>query len=81
MTPPWHQFYFSRATLRQLLEQAGFELLKLGGDGNVGVDGTSAAPRVHAVLAAALSHRFVTAAARRFGAGSIMFAFARKVSQ
>lgn len=78
MTPPWHQFFFSRRTLRYLLEGAGFTVVKFGGDGSVAVDPGSIRPRVPAPLAALLRHPWVTTAARRLGAGGIMFAFARK---
>lgn len=79
MTPPWHQFYFSRGTLRRLLEDIGFEVVRFGGDGNVAVDRASPRPRIRGLLAAALERPFVTRVARRLGAGAIMFAFARKV--
>ena len=79
MTPPWHQFYFSRSTLRRLLESVGFQVVRFGGDGNVGVDRSSRRPRVPSALAGLLGTRVVTSAARRVGAGGIMFAYARKV--
>lgn len=79
MTPPWHQFYFSRATMRRLLESAGLEVVQFGGDGNVAVDRGSERPRVPGILADVLTRPTVSALARRLGAGGIMFAFARKV--
>lgn len=78
MTPPWHQFYFSRKTIRRLLLGAGLTIERIGGDGSVGVDRASPAPRVTGRLAAALESRPVTTIARRMHTGSIMFVFARK---
>jgi SAM-dependent methyltransferase len=77
MTPPWHQFYFSRATMRRLLEDLGFEMLAVGGDGNVAVDASSPRPRLRGPVARVLQSSPVTRVARRLGAGSIMFVFAR----
>jgi SAM-dependent methyltransferase len=78
MTPPWHQFYFSRATLRRLLEGAGFRIVRFGGDGNLALDSSSRRPRVRGPLATLLGNDYVTRVARRLGAGGIMFAFAQK---
>ncbi len=78
MTPPWHQFYFSRRTLRLLLEDIGFAVIRTTGDGLVGVDPQSPRPRIRGQLSALLTHPSVTAAGRRLRAGGIMFAFARK---
>jgi len=78
MTPPWHQFYFSRKTMRRLLTSAGLTVARIGGDGALAVDRASPAPRVPVRLAAVLESRPVTTVARRLHAGSIMFAFARK---
>jgi SAM-dependent methyltransferase len=78
MTPPWHQFYFSRKTLRRLLTETGFDVVKVRGDGSVAVDPGSRKPRIRGAAASVLEHRLVTTVARKLGAGSIMFAFARK---
>jgi SAM-dependent methyltransferase len=78
LTPPWHQFYFSRKTLRSLLEQVGFRVERIGGDGVVAVDPATSHPRLPRAVRAVLQHRLVTSAARRAGAGMTMFAFARK---
>lgn len=80
MTPPWHQFYFSRKTMRRLLEDVGFLVTGVGGDGNVGVDATSARPRVPQAAARVLASRPVSTLARKLGAGGIMFVFARKAA-
>ncbi|MGH3493549.1 MAG: class I SAM-dependent methyltransferase [Sciscionella sp.] len=80
MTPPWHQFYFSRASVSRLLESAGFELVRMGGDGNVAVDRGSRRPRVPGPFASVLRSSLVTSVARRLGAGGILFAYARKPS-
>jgi SAM-dependent methyltransferase len=79
MTPPWHQFYFSRATMRRLLKDVGFSVERVGGDGVVAVDPTSESPRVPTGLALMLRSKAVTTLARRFGAGMTMFIFARKL--
>jgi SAM-dependent methyltransferase len=79
LTPPWHQFYFSRRTMKQLLTDIGFEVVRVGGDGNVGVDASSARPRVPAVAARLLASSPVSTLARKLGAGGIMFVFARKL--
>jgi SAM-dependent methyltransferase len=78
LTPPWHQFFFSRRTMRRLLESSGFEIVRVGGDGNVAVDATSRSPRIPRPIARALQTRAVVTLARRLGAGGIMFVFARK---
>jgi hypothetical protein len=78
MTPPWHQFYFSRRTLRRLLESVGFRIERVRGDGVVAVDPASSTPRVPRPVARVLLSRPLTAVARRIGAGMIMFVFARK---
>jgi len=80
MTPPWHQFYFSRKTIRRLLEGSGFELVRLGGDGNVAIDLSSPRPRLRGPLAWLLGSAPVRRGAQRLGAGSIIFAFARKAA-
>lgn len=79
MTPPWHQHYFSRGTMRRLLAATGFGLVSLGGEGLVAVDPASPRPRVPRPLARLLRHRLTVAVARRLGAGTIMFVFARKL--
>lgn len=81
MTPPWHQFYFSRPTLRRLLEDVGFDVMQIRGDGTVGIDPGSRRPRIGGSLARVLAHPLFTRAARRLGAGSIMFAYAQKAEQ
>jgi SAM-dependent methyltransferase len=78
LTPPWHQFFFSRRTLRALLEDVGFTIVRVGGDGNVAVDAISSRPRVPQPVARVLRSRPVTTLARKLGAGGIMFVFARK---
>jgi SAM-dependent methyltransferase len=80
MTPPWHQFYFSRKTLRELLEQVGFEIERIGGDGVVALDPATSHPRVPRPVAAVLQNRLVKSVARRTGAGMTMFVFARKAA-
>jgi SAM-dependent methyltransferase len=81
LTPPWHQFYFSRATMRRLLEDIGFEVVRVGGDGNVAVDATSARPRIPEPVARGLQSRVVSTVARKLGAGGIMYVFARKADR
>jgi SAM-dependent methyltransferase len=81
MTPPWHQYYFSRKTLGLLLERGGFDQVKMGGDGNVAIDRSSERPRINGALASAMQHPLVTGLARKLGAGSIMYAYARKTAQ
>ena len=78
MTPPWHQFYFSRSTLRRLLASVGFRVERIRGDGVLAVDPAAPRPRVPRPLARVLLSRPVTALARRAGAGMIMFVWARK---
>jgi SAM-dependent methyltransferase len=78
MTPPWHQFYFSRRTLRRMLVQTGFEVVSLSGDGSFAVDRGSPRPRIRGPVAALLEHPQVIRVARRLGAGGLMYAFARK---
>lgn len=78
MTPPWHQFYFSRATLRRMLRETGFEPCRVYGDGLFAVDPSSGRPRVPGVVASLLTRSLTIRIARRLGAGSIMFAFARR---
>src|SRR4051794_18684509 len=73
MTPPWHQFYFSRRTMRRLLAGTGFAVERMTGDGCVAADPASAAPRAPAPLQRVLLSRPVTRVARRLGAGMIMF--------
>jgi len=81
LTPPWHQFYFSRRTMRRMLEDVGFEVVRMGGDGNVAVDATSPRPRVPRPVAAVLQSSPVSTLARKLGAGGIMFVFARKAAR
>lgn len=78
MTPPWHQFYFSRSSLRRLLVDIGFQVVRWRGDGAVLADPSSPRPRVPAPITAALTHPAITRVARRLGAGAVMFTFARK---
>jgi len=80
LTPPWHQFYFSRRTMKRLLTDIGFKVVRVGGDGNVAVDATSDRPRVPKALARVLSSRAAITLARKLGAGGIMFVFARKAA-
>jgi SAM-dependent methyltransferase len=80
MTPPWHQYYFSRRTMRRLLADVGFELVRIGGDGNIAVDAESSNPRVPGPIATLLESRPVSTVARKLGAGGIMFVFARKAA-
>jgi SAM-dependent methyltransferase len=77
LAPPWHQFYFSRATIRRLLEDIGFETVRIGGDGNVAVDAKSSRPRLRGPMASVLQSAPVKRVARRLGTGSIMFVYAR----
>jgi SAM-dependent methyltransferase len=81
MTPPWHQYYFTRATLRRLLSEAGFDVLRVTGDGSVAVDRSSSRPRVPGPVAAVLEHPQVMRVARRLGGGAIMHAFARRAAR
>jgi SAM-dependent methyltransferase len=81
LAPPWHQHFFSRGTLRRLLEDVGFRVVNLGGDGTVAVDPASEDPRVPRPLASVLRSRPVRTVARKLGAGMIMFVFARKESR
>jgi SAM-dependent methyltransferase len=78
MTPPWHQFYFSRSTMRRLLSSVGFRVERIGGDGIVAVDPSSPEPRIPRPLARLLLSGPATALGRRAGAGGIMFVFASK---
>jgi SAM-dependent methyltransferase len=78
LTPPWHQYYFSKKTIQRMLEHASLELVKIGGDGTVALDPASQRPRIRGLLGAALQTRVVTTAARKLGAGMILFALARK---
>lgn len=79
MTPPWHQFYFSRRTLRALLGQLGFVKVRFGGDGSLAVDVSSRRPRVPGPVATVLLSGAVLRLARRLRLGSIMFVLAEKV--
>jgi SAM-dependent methyltransferase len=81
LTPPWHQFFFSRRTMKLLLADIGFDIVRTGGDGNVGVDASSSRPRVPPALTRALESRPVRTVARKLGAGGIMFVFARKAAR
>lgn len=78
LTPPWHQYFFSRRTMRAMLADVGFSVVKISGDGNVAVDRSSRRPRVPSRVAAVLESRPVSTAARKLGRGGIMFVFARK---
>lgn len=78
MTPPWHQFYFSRRTMRRMLRDVGFEVVKITGDGSFAVDPGSQKQRIPGPVANVLTHPVVMRGARALGAGSIMFAFARR---
>jgi SAM-dependent methyltransferase len=78
MTPPWHQYYFSKRTLRALLELTGFTLERFHGDGRIAVDPSSPHPRIRGRAAKLLQHPTLTRVARRLGAGGVMYAFARK---
>jgi SAM-dependent methyltransferase len=78
MTPPWHQFYFSRSTIRRLLESLGFRVERIGSDGVVAVDPAAARPRIPKPLARVLLNGPVTALARRARIGMIMFVWARR---
>jgi SAM-dependent methyltransferase len=78
IAPPWHQFYFSRGTMTRLLEDLGFQIVRVGGDGNIAVDAGSSKPRVPGPIATVLQSRPVSTIARKLGAGGIMFVFARK---
>ena len=78
LTPPWHQFYFSKCTLRALLQSLGFRVVKVRGDGLLAVDPCSARPRVPGPVARALRAPFVVKVARRLGSGMIITFFARK---
>lgn len=80
MTPPWHQFYFTKGSLRRLLRRCGLDVVRIHGDGTVAVDPASPNPRIRGWGAALLTRPEVTRAARKLGAGAIMFAFARKPS-
>ena len=78
LTPPWHQYFFSRRTMRAMLVDVGFTVVRIGGDGNVAVDRSSRRPRVPSRIAAVLESRPVSSGARKLGRGGIMFVFARK---
>jgi SAM-dependent methyltransferase len=80
MTPPWHQFFFSRRTLRRLLETTGLEVLRIHGDGSLLHDPASPQPRVRGFPARILASPLTTRVARRLGAGAIMVAFAHKAA-
>jgi len=79
MTPPWHQFYFSRSTMGRLLADIGFQVIRWGGDGTVLVDPSAARPRIRGPLGALATQPAVTRVARRLGAGAVMFVFAQKL--
>jgi len=78
LTPPWHQFYFSRRTMKRLLCDIGFNVERVSGDGCVLVDPATERPRVPRPAARALLSSAVTALARRAGVGMTMFVYARK---
>lgn len=80
MTPPWHQFYFSRKTMRRMLGEVGFDVVKIKGDGSFAVDPGSRNQRVPGPVATVLTNPTVMRGARALGAGSIMFAFARRAA-
>jgi len=78
MTPPWHQFYFSRRTLSRLLRGTGFRVVRTLGDGVLAADPGAASRRLPGWAERALCSRLVSGAARRLGLGGTMFVFARK---
>lgn len=78
MTPPWHQFYFSKKTLRRLLASVDMRVARTRGDGFVAVDLGVTEPRVNGVVSRALRTRPMVAVGRRTGAGGVMFVYSRK---
>jgi SAM-dependent methyltransferase len=78
LTPPWHQFYFSKKTLRRMLRSVGFRVVRTRGDGLVAVDVAAAEPRVTGLVSKALRSRLAISAGRRLGAGGVMFVYGRK---
>ncbi|MGE0453012.1 MAG: class I SAM-dependent methyltransferase [Vicinamibacteria bacterium] len=78
LTPPWHLFYFSSATLASMLRRAGLEIVRAGGDGVVGVDPESPRPRLPKAIRAALLSPLATRPFRQLGLGMTVFMFARK---
>ena len=78
LTPPWHLFYFSRATLSATVRAAGLEVLGVAGDGLVAVDPESRRPRVPGPLQRALLSSPATRAFRRLGLGMTAYVYARK---
>lgn len=80
LTPPWHLFYFTRRSLRFLLQRSGFSILWTGGDGVVAADPASPRPRLPRWLTGALLHPSVTRLFRFLGRGSVVFLCARKAA-
>jgi SAM-dependent methyltransferase len=79
LAPPGHLYYFSRRTLRALLEQSGFEWLGWRSDGAFLLnDGPPAPGAIARALAAAQQLRVVHGVLRRLRLGSIMFVQARR---
>src|SRR5207237_10922016 len=78
MTPPWHQYFFSRRTLAALLTSLGFTTVRVHGDGLFAVDRCTRVPRVPRTLGRILQHPITTAVGRRVGAGGITLVFARR---
>jgi len=78
LTPPWHLFYFSGATLQRVLEAAGFRVLAVDRDGVVGVDPDAERSALPAPLSGLLRYGPLVGVLRRMGLGMTMFAFARK---
>lgn len=78
ITPPWHQFYFSKRTLRRLLADVGLPVSRTRGDGYVAVDLAAPQPRVTGAASRLLRTRAAVWAGRRLGGGGVMFLYGRK---
>jgi SAM-dependent methyltransferase len=78
LTPPWHLFFFSRSTLRRLVEGEGFTVLRVDGDGLVGADPHSPQPRLPGLLTRILESGPATRVGRFLRRGMIMFLYAQK---
>jgi SAM-dependent methyltransferase len=78
LTPPWHLFYFSRRTLVAMVERAGLQVVRVAGDGVVGIDPDSRAPRLSGPLRWLLLSRPATTCFRRLGFGMTAYIYARK---